>query len=155
MTRDSIEVRPARPGDAARMAALAGELGYPVDAATMAARLDTLLHREAHWIAVAAIDAGVAGWIALEQRELLLGGSRAEIMGLVVGAAGRRRGIGTALVRAAEHEAARRGLRALTVRSNAARTGSHPFYEQLGYARSKTQHVYVKTLSVPAPATRA
>ncbi len=34
----------------------------------------------------------------------------------------------------------------MTVRSNAARELSHPFYEALGYARAKTQHVYVKSL---------
>jgi len=36
--------------------------------------------------------------------------------------------------------------RRLTVRSNAARELSHPFYEALGYSRDKTQHVYRKTI---------
>jgi hypothetical protein len=31
---------------------------------------------------------------------------------------------------------------------------SHPFYESLGYARSKTQHVYTKTVR-PRPLCRA
>jgi predicted N-acetyltransferase YhbS len=34
----------------------------------------------------------------------------------------------------------------MTVRSNVVRSGSHPFYERLGYARSKTQHAYRKAL---------
>jgi hypothetical protein len=41
------------------------------------------------------------------------------------------------------------------VRSNAARAESHPFYEALGYVRSKTQHVYTKTITAAdAAATR-
>jgi hypothetical protein len=38
------------------------------------------------------------------------------------------------------------GLRAICVRSNVLRDASHPFYEQLGYVRRKTQHVYLKSL---------
>jgi hypothetical protein len=34
----------------------------------------------------------------------------------------------------------------MTVRSNVVRAESHPFYERLGYVRSKTQHAYRKHL---------
>ena len=40
----------------------------------------------------------------------------------------------------------RRGLGVIAVRSNVARTESHPFYERLGYVRTKTQHAYRKHL---------
>jgi hypothetical protein len=50
------------------------------------------------------------------------------------------------LVAAAESWAARLGLSDVVVRSNVTRAESHPFYERLGYARTKTQHVYLKTV---------
>lgn len=59
----------------------------------------------------------------------------------------RRGGLGRALVGVAEAWTHARGIPSLTVRSNAARAESHPFYEALGYARAKTQHVYSKRVA--------
>jgi GNAT superfamily N-acetyltransferase len=59
----------------------------------------------------------------------------------------RRGGLGRALVGVAEAWTHARGIPSLTVRSNAARAESHPFYEALGYARAKTQHVYSKLVA--------
>ena len=67
-------------------------------------------------------------------------------VGLVFDPAVRRGGVGTALVAAAEKWAASRGAATMRVRSNTARDISHPFYEALGYTRSKTQHVYTRSL---------
>jgi len=39
-----------------------------------------------------------------------------------------------------------RGLAQMSVRSNATRAESHPFYEGIGYQRTKTQQVYRKRL---------
>ena len=69
---------------------------------------------------------------------------RAELIGLVVDSAARRRGLGRALVDAAEQWARSRGLTTVKVRSNVTRELSHPFYEALGYVREKTQHSYRK-----------
>ena len=68
-------------------------------------------------------------------------------MGLVVDSTARRRGVGRELVDVAENWALAHGLSSLTVRSNSARALSHPFYESLGYSRSKTQHVYTKVVA--------
>ena len=35
----------------------------------------------------------------------------------------------------------------MTVRSNVVRHESHPFYERVGYERTKTQHAYRKRLA--------
>ena len=43
--------------------------------------------------------------------------------------------------------AATSGLAALVVRSNVVRELAHPFYQALGYTRSKTQHVYTKAVA--------
>ena len=135
-------------------------LGYPSDATTIARRLDRLLPRPEALILVAEMpDGAVVGWVHGIEQDLLESGRRCEIVGLVVDAALRGRGVGRRLVAAVEAWAAGRGLRRLTVRSNVARRESHPFYERLGYARVKTQHVYRKLLdpsdgTEPSKATR-
>lgn len=95
---------------------------------------------------VAEQSSGIVGWVAAERRLLLESGERAEIVGLIVGAGSRRNGIGRALVQAAEEWAVERRLDLIAVRSSVTRVESHPFYERLGYIRSKTQHAYLKRL---------
>jgi len=140
-------LRPARIEDAAEIARLAGELGYPVAADAMQARLHALLSLPRHRIVVARGEHdGLLGWIAVERRLTLESGERIEIVGLVVDAAVRGTGLGRALVADAERWASDQGFDTMVVRSNVAREGSHPFYASLGYARFKTQHVYRKPL---------
>ncbi len=64
----------------------------------------------------------------------------------MVDGAHRGRGAGRMLVAAVEDWARARRLRTLKVRSSVARAEPHPFYRRLGFARTKTQHVYVKAL---------
>jgi GNAT superfamily N-acetyltransferase len=127
------------------MARLSGDLGYSMSIDEMRAALDRLLADSRHFIVVA--DQGsdrLLGWMHVEHRTSLQTADRAELMGLVVDGAARRRGTGRALVDAAEQWAQSQGLGTLTVRSNVTRQLSHPFYEALGYVREKTQHLYRK-----------
>ena len=143
----SFAIRRATHADAAAIAQLCGELGYPVSAQEMAERLADLLPRASQFIAVVATGAGaVVAWIAAERRYLLEYGEKIEIVGLIVAAATRQSGVGKALVAAVEQWAHEQRLAAVTVRSNAARTQSHPFYEAVGFVRKKTQHSYEKIL---------
>jgi GNAT superfamily N-acetyltransferase len=139
--------RAARASDAAEIARLAGELGYPVDADSMAGRLDALLGCPRQCVRVIDGEGRLAGWIAAERRLSLEVGERVEITGLVVDGTARRGGVGRALVGAAETWAAEQGVEVVFVRSNVQRQASHPFYEGLGYARQKSQHVYGKRLA--------
>jgi GNAT superfamily N-acetyltransferase len=141
------DIRRAQIADAAEMARLAGELGYPMSPEELIRRLAVLLPNERHYVAVAASDDGLLGWMHVEHRSSLEGGDRAELMGLVVDSRARRRGLGRELLDVAERWTLARGLPSLTVRSNVARDLSHPFYESLGYVRSKTQHVYSKPIA--------
>lgn len=138
--------RPARASDAAEIARLAGELGYPADAQSMAARLCALLGDPRQCVRVIDGDGRLAGWIAAERRISLEVGDRVEITGLVVDGTVRRGGVGRALVGAAEAWAKEQGIGRVVVRSNMQRQASHPFYEGLGYARQKSQHVYGRQL---------
>lgn len=140
-------IRAATLGDSAEIARLAGELGYPTPAEEISARLQSLLVRPNHFIAVAAGDGNkqLLGWIAGEERRLLVAASQIEVMGLVVDHEARRLGVGQALIGALERWANEaRGMGYVVVRSNVVRAESHPFYERLGYRRKKSQHVYLK-----------
>jgi GNAT superfamily N-acetyltransferase len=150
------QVRRARIDDAAEIARLATELGYPTGVAEMRSRLASLNENAEHYVAVAPAETAehLLGWMHVEHRLSLGSGERAELMGLVVDTASRRTGVGKALLNEAERWALARGLATITVRSNAARELSHTFYAASGYARSKTQHVYSKPLASPAAARK-
>ncbi len=140
-----VRLRPAVVGDAERIAELSRVLGYPSDAAALGARLARLLARDGELVLVAEDGAGhMLGWAYAGERESVEAPARCELLGLVVDAAARRRGIARQLVTAVEQWAARRGLPRVVVRSNVARLESHPFYEGIGYTRIKTQHTYEK-----------
>jgi len=142
---DLATIRSATVADAVRIAELSGILGYPITAKTAAARLEYLLSRSEHLVVVAEIT-GVVGWVHASEQYVLESGLQCEIIGLVVAADQRARGIGRGLVGRVERWAAERGLEQLSVRSNITRSESHPFYERLGYVRTKTQHVYRKPI---------
>lgn len=144
---NAATIRPARARDAADIARLATELGYPSTEQDMKLRIEQLLRSESYFLVVAEQEAEVIGWIAAERRLLIESGERADIVGLIVTEAARRGGVGQALVEAAEQWARRQGLPKMAVRSSVARAESHPFYERLGYVRAKTQHAYTKRLT--------
>ena len=138
-------LRRARITDSAELARLSAQLGYPQVADAFERRLRRLLISADHPVLVATDDdARLLGFIALERRLMLETGERVEIVGLVVDDAARRHGIGQALVDAAIDWAREIGLREVVVRSSTARVESHPFYEDAGFARIKSQHVYLK-----------
>jgi GNAT superfamily N-acetyltransferase len=140
-------IRKASVSDALRMAELSETLGYPVESEVIEQRLERLLSRPEHLILVAELPLhGVAGWIHATEQEILEVGRAGEIVGLVVAADQRGNGIGRLLVEQIEQWALARGLKQISVRSNVLRMESHPFYERLGYARVKTQHVYRKDI---------
>jgi GNAT superfamily N-acetyltransferase len=144
----AFHIRNAAAADASAIAALSGELGYPALPQQMRARLDVLLRSASHLILVAAGPSGeLIAWLAAEHRLLLEYGERIEIVGLVVASGARRSGVGKTLVAEVEQWTRTQGLSVLAVRSNAARTASHPFYESLGFTRIKTQHSYEKMLA--------
>jgi GNAT superfamily N-acetyltransferase len=146
----AFTIRSAALPDAPRIAELSGVLGYPVADDAMALRLQRLLARVEETVLVAALpDGEVIGWLHGSEQDLLESGRRCEIVGLVVHPEHRTCGVGRRLVAAVEAWAGSRGLGEVAVRSNVQRVESHVFYQHLGYARIKTQHVYRKQLLDP------
>jgi len=141
-----MKLREAEPEDAAAVAELALQLGYPVEAPVMRERLEVLKLRKDHLVLVAVVDEAIGGWLHAQATEALESGFRVEVIGLVVAERFRRRGVGRRLMTAAETWAVAQGAPVLVVRSNTKRTESHIFYPSLGFAVNKTQTVYHKRL---------
>jgi GNAT superfamily N-acetyltransferase len=139
-------IRPATVTDAAAMASLSDQLGYPAEPAEIRERLSDILSRDGHAVFVAEEGGAVTGWIHVAGRRLVEIEAFAEIGGLVVDAARRGRGIGTQLLKAAEAWSSRMGYATLRVRSNMFREDAHRFYEQRGFQGAKRQAVFVKNL---------
>lgn len=134
---DSLEIRPATAGDAAALAVLLGELGYPADAAQTAARLARLAQdpRTATFVAVRGTN--VAGLATVHAHDALNRDEPAvQLTLLVVAATARGSGAGRTLVAAAEAWAERQGAQRLVVTTAVHRAGAHAFYERLGYTQT-------------------
>jgi GNAT superfamily N-acetyltransferase len=88
----------------------------------------------------------LVAWLHVHLVHLLELDTQAEISGLVVDDAWRRRGVGALLMRHAEQWAREQGCKTIRLRSNVIRERAHRFYDRLGYELQKTQKVFRKTL---------
>jgi GNAT superfamily N-acetyltransferase len=139
-------VRAAQPSDANAMAALAAQLGYPCTGAEVRKRLGDMKDPNPYRVFVAALREGdVVGWVGVYIFRAVELDAFAEISGLVVDEALRSRGIGNALLHAAEDWARQAGRTAISVNSNIIRDRAHRFYVSNGYELVKTQQIFRKT----------
>lgn len=146
-SKPSITIRKARITDAARLAELSGQLGYPATAAEITKRMRKLPGGTHDALFVAeSPHAGVVGWTHVSVTHLVEVGTRAELNGLVVAKGQRSLGAGTLLLAAAEGWACRHGCPSMSVRSNVIRERAHKFYLRNGYEHYKTQKAFRKTL---------
>lgn len=141
-----ITVRRANNEDAANIAVLLTQLGYPVDASEIPSRLDRM-----HKI-------GAAAWVALDEEQIVglvtahilavinRTGDVAQLTTLVVDESVRGKGIGRALVDAVEEYARKAGCERLSVTTHLDREGAHAFYARMGF--DHTGRRYGKNLRV-------
>jgi GNAT superfamily N-acetyltransferase len=125
-------IRDARSEDAADVARLLGQLGYPTTGDAVEARLDRLAV-VGDRVLVADVDGRAVGLGHLQvspgiERDRPVG----KIGALVVDEAHRGHGIGRGLVRALEDEARLRGCELLYLTTAERRDDAHAFYERLG-----------------------
>jgi predicted N-acetyltransferase YhbS len=152
-----VSLRRARPDDAADVAALLAELGYPdneVDAVEQ--RLAMWAREPAGVVLVALLDGRMVGTVAVTAVPYLEREGRwGRIVALVVSAECRGQGVGRQLVEAAEAAAGDLGCVKVEVTSSRSRTESHPFYRSLGYQDSADRSTrYLKDM-VPGGLQRA
>lgn len=142
----AVRVRAATLADAAALAPLSGQLGYPATPEEIALRLRRILDDAEHAVFVAEAGGRIAGWVHVFVSRTVEAHARAEIGGLVVDEAARSQGIGRALMAHAEAWAREKGCEAVGLRSNVIREQAHAFYERLGYRLIKTQKCFRKAL---------
>ena len=141
-----IVFRRAELEDAPALVGLVEELGYPTPLEGVRARLERLLAEPEHAVFVAVEPPEILGWIHVQEFLSLATEPCGLVTGLVVAAGARRRGLGRALMAAAEDWSRARGLGAMRLRSRVARTGAHAFYLRLGYEVAKKQLQFRKSL---------
>ena len=134
--------------DAEGVAALSTQLGYPSTTEQTLRRFRGIGEAPDARVWVAeGLDGAIVGWIHLFGNRLLESDPDVEIGGLVVHEDARGRGVGRALVHAAEDWARERGYTMVSVRSNVIRKEAHEFYKGLGYQPTKSQFKFRKKLA--------
>lgn len=141
-----IEIRTVTAEDAEAICRISSEdLGYGCEVSLVRQKIEALdPAREVVFAAVA--DGEVVGYIHAERYSVLYFEDMVNYLGLAVDGRYRRRGAGTALVKAAEEWAVSRGIRQIRLNSGSSRTEAHEFYRRLGYEDSKGQLRFLKEL---------
>ncbi|MDR2986992.1 MAG: GNAT family N-acetyltransferase [Nocardiopsaceae bacterium] len=129
-----LVVRSATPADAARIAELLTELGYPAGVDDVAERLGYWARGDASQVLVAEVAGSVVGSISLHAIPYLeRTGHWLRIESLVVDSGRRRGGLGGALMAAAERQARAWGCLQIEVTSLRSRVAAQSFYRRLGF----------------------
>lgn len=133
--------------DAAALAGLSTQLGYPSSEDEALRRLKQVAGHPENVVFVATLrDGRVVGWLHAYLCHLVESDMCVEIGGLVVDQQHRRSGAGRLLMQQAEQWARSKSCKAVSLRSNIIREGAHAFYRSLGYEIVKTQHAFRKDL---------
>jgi len=142
-----LRIRDARESDAAELAGLTTELGYPSTADDIARRFPFVRSGPEQRLLVAVDDDDRAlAWMHVIVNRTLENDPYAQIVGLVVTASARGAGIGSRLLEEAERWARELGVESVRVRSNVVRERTHEFYRRAGYELAKTSYLFVKRL---------
>lgn len=143
-----VVIREMRLSDAADVANLSTELGYPMATEAVEERLRQFARMNDHAVFSACLKGLVVGWIDVGIVHHLQSQPYGEIGGLIVSKEYQGRGIGGQLVSAAEGWVVRRNVTKILVRSQIAREGAHAFYLRQNFSRVKTSVVFTKSLGV-------
>jgi ribosomal protein S18 acetylase RimI-like enzyme len=140
----ALSVREAGPRDSEAISALLGELGFATEAAEIRRRLPRL-RKAGEPLLVAVEEKQVIGCLAWHVTPVI---HRPAPVGrvtmMVVSEKARRRGVGAALLEAAEARLAAAGCGLVEVTSNIELGGAHAFYRAQGYER--TSYRFAKRL---------
>ncbi len=137
----SATVRPAEPRDAARIAELFTDEGYPVGPSVLLARL-TRFNDPASRVIVADADGNVIGFVAIhafprfEHDDVAV-----RILALVVDPGARERGVGRLLMGEVERTAAELDAAFVEVTAGHHRPDARRLYESLGYDAGLTAYL--------------
>jgi GNAT superfamily N-acetyltransferase len=129
-----ITVRDARDDDAEALAALLAELGYPVAAGEVPARVARFQSRGNGRVLIAEVEGQIAAFAALELTfPIHHAAPVAHLSAFAVAARARRQGIGRALLAHVQDAAHAAGCLRLVVTSADHRADAHAFYLAAGW----------------------
>ncbi|HLW34342.1 MAG TPA: GNAT family N-acetyltransferase [Chthoniobacterales bacterium] len=144
-----ISVRRAEMADAAALADLMTQLGYPTRTSEMEMRMEAIFADNNYMTFVAVSEGRICGMIgtriSYSYEHNSPGGA---ILALVVSDQARGRGVGQELIKAAEIAFAERNIRRLAVYTHFRRTEAHEFYEKVGYTKNGFRLVKELEISV-------
>ncbi|PYX32015.1 MAG: GNAT family N-acetyltransferase [Acidobacteria bacterium] len=144
-----LTVRAVETGDMAALADLMTQLGYETRTSEMEMRMEAISANKNYATFVAVSGGKVCGMIGTATRYTYEHNSpSAAIMALIVSEKMRGRGVGQALVVAAEKDLAQKNIRRVAVNTHFRRTRAHEFYEKIGYEKNGFR--LVKELPMPA-----
>jgi GNAT superfamily N-acetyltransferase len=133
----TLSIRQPTTADAASIARLSTQLGYPTEASQMPARLERFAADPNASAFVAERDGAVIGMATVHLRSTLNHDAPiAQITLLVVDETSRSHGVGRALVEAAEAWTQAQGAKRIVVTTQLHRTGAHAFYEKVGFTHT-------------------
>ena len=125
---------------------LLGQLGYDISPAELASRINRVLANPAHFAVVAEEGGKIHGLVHAYERPALEKAYEVVLQSLVVDRGARKRGIGTALMTAAEAWAKSRGITQIALHTRIDRDDTRSFYQHIGYNLTATSHLMTKPL---------
>ena len=144
-----VTIRAPEATDVEALADLTTQLGYETRASEMQMRMEAILADKNYATFVAVSKGKVCGMIGTFTCYSYEHNSPSgRILALVVSEKVRDRGIGRALIAAAERDLAQRNIRRVAVNTRFERKEAHEFYEKAGYTRNGFR--FVKELPMPA-----
>lgn len=145
----NVAIRRAEIADAAALADLMTQLGYPTRASEMEMRMEAIRADRNYATFVALSEGKVCGMIGtFSCYTYEHNNPSARILALVVSEKMRGQRVGEALIGAAERDLAQRNIRRVAVNARFERKRAHEFYEKLGYTKNGFR--LVKELPLPA-----
>jgi GNAT superfamily N-acetyltransferase len=135
-----MHIRPIHQGDAARLAILLEQLGFPATERDVRLRMDYWLGDRASALIGADDDGSLVGMAALHVTPLLeITGKFGRLAALVVDETSRGRGVGRLLIDGVEERARAEGCLFVEVTSSNHRAPAHLFYERLGFVDTRDE----------------
>ena len=127
-------IREAVAADAEAIAGLLGQLGYPVSASVASERPGRLAASDVDQVLVAVLDSEIVGLATIHVSLTIADdGLAAKLSAIVVDERHRQRGVGQALVRAAEARARAAGCSLMFLTTAERRSAAHAFYRRAGF----------------------